>query len=249
MQLQKTLEKAGLNDKEAIIYNVLLSDGANSVRSIADKTEINRGTTYDILKSLLNKGLVTYYHEATKQKFIAEDPQKLQTLIETEKSRLTEIGSELSEIIPRIRSQFGKLGVPITRFYEGEIGINSILNNVLETMDNEKKKEYLVFSSLNVRKHLYKAFPDFTKKRVAKNIKVKVISIGKGYEEEIMASMLAERKWMTKKDGSPTFIIIYGGKTAFISVTPKGKLHGTIVEDENIYSTEVTIFNHLWNIL
>ena len=71
------LKKLGLSDKEIKIYLKLLECGATSVRGLAELCGLNRGTVYDTLKRLQNAGLVSYYHQETKQRFVAEEPEKL----------------------------------------------------------------------------------------------------------------------------------------------------------------------------
>ena len=79
--LEKILQKLGLNDKEIKIYLTILKLGPSPVRAIAQTADINRGTTYDILKHLRDLGLVSYYHKDKHQYFIAEDPQKITHII------------------------------------------------------------------------------------------------------------------------------------------------------------------------
>ena len=52
-------KKLGLSDKETAVYLSLLEHGAVSVRELARAANLNRGTTYDILKKLQAEGLVS----------------------------------------------------------------------------------------------------------------------------------------------------------------------------------------------
>ena len=91
MTITPILKKFGLNDKEIKIYLTLLKLGPTSVRKIAEKSGINRGTSYDVLKNLRTLGLVTYYHKATKQFFVAEDPHKLLEATDSKIGNLNEV--------------------------------------------------------------------------------------------------------------------------------------------------------------
>ena len=71
-------KKLGLSEKETIVYLSLLEHGAVSVRNLAKAADLNRGTTYDILKQLMKQGLVVYHHKEKHQYFFAEDPTKLE---------------------------------------------------------------------------------------------------------------------------------------------------------------------------
>ncbi|HYE59627.1 MAG TPA: helix-turn-helix domain-containing protein, partial [Candidatus Kapabacteria bacterium] len=68
------LKKLGFSDKSATVYLVLLQHGPSSVRQIAEIARLNRGTTYDTLIWLKEKGIVDYYKKDTKQSFVALDP-------------------------------------------------------------------------------------------------------------------------------------------------------------------------------
>lgn len=62
MIVEKFLQ-LGLHEKEISVLLALMSLGPSPVRAIADKARVNRGTTYDILKSLITHALVSYYHQ------------------------------------------------------------------------------------------------------------------------------------------------------------------------------------------
>lgn len=242
-------KKIGLSDKEIKVYLKLLEYGAVSVRSLAELTELNRGTTYDILKKLQELGIVSFYHQDTKQRFVAEDPEKILKMVENEKAKLEDAGEKLKELIPELKSLQDKEGSkPVTKFYEGRDGIRFILDDVLSLTSEEKAKEYYVYSAAGVREDVYAAYPDFNKKRVKLGVKAMAISLSQGGG----TYGLDERKWIVPKDGSKenmTYIIIYAGKCAFISLDNNRSPVGVIIENQMIYETQKTIFLQLWNSL
>lgn len=70
-------KKLNLSEKEITVYLSLLRSGGASIRNLAEASNLNRGTVYDVLKKLQEIGLVSFYHQDTKQKFVAEDLKKL----------------------------------------------------------------------------------------------------------------------------------------------------------------------------
>jgi HTH-type transcriptional regulator, sugar sensing transcriptional regulator len=237
------LKKIGLSDKEIKVYLKLLEYGAISVRSLAELTELNRGTTYDILKKLQEIGLVSFYHQDTKQKFVAEDPDKLYKVINDQEDELKKAKSKIKEMIPELKSLQEKGGNrPITKLYESKDGIRQILEDLLQTMETEKNKEYYVYSATKASDDINKAFPEFTKQRIKKGINVKAISLAKGGG----VYGLDERRWLATNEESATFIIIYAGKCAFISRDSSGNPVGVIIENLAIYETQKIIFLNLW---
>ncbi len=241
------LKKLGLSEKEINVYLALLEYGASSVRKIAKISGINRGTAYDALKDLQKIGLVSFYHKNTKQKFVAENPEKILKVLKDKQEDLQEIKKQITEIIPELKSLQDKEGnKPVTKFYEGKEGIKFILDDILDAMAQHLTcaswQEYYVYSAAAVRDDVYSAYPDFTKKRIKNNIKVKTISLSKGGA----TYGLDERKWLKTEQDSPTYIIIYANKCAFISRDNSNNPVGVIIENKMIYETEKLIFMNLW---
>lgn len=248
MAIEKTLKKIGFSDKEISVYLTLLQQGHSSVRKLAAAAKVNRGTTYDILKSLRQQGLVSYYHQDTKQYFVAEDPDTLKQFLKNKQQALDESKEELSSAIPELKSYYEKQSEkPVVKYYEGSAGIKTILTDVLKTMAGvpEQKREYYVYSSADIRNYLYKDYPNFSKDRVKWKIKVKIIALGEGGEP----LGLDERRWLSQKQGSPTYTIIYNHKTAYISVTKAKTPLGIIIEDSGLAKTQRFIFDHIWKTL
>ncbi len=246
--IEKILKKLDLNDKEIATYLALLSLGQSSIRHVAQKTRINRGTVYEALKSLQEKGLVSYFHKEKHQHFVAEDPSILKNILSQKQESLKDTEIEIENIIPTLENlKHQTKDKPLVKFYENYSGIKVILQDVLDSVHGAEKKEYAVFSSSQIRPYLYnkKAFPKFNDKRIKKNIHVKTIAHGAGgsvYGKD-------ERKWLSTKESSPTYTLIYAGKVAMISVNKKDFPHGIIIEDKEIYSTQLSIFNALWKYL
>jgi len=240
--IEKILQNIGLSDKEIKIYLSCLSSGPSSVRRIAEKSGINRGTVYDILKSLQELGLVSYYHKDKHQYFIAEDPAKLQDVLEQKKKQLEKNKKEIDSIIPELKSIYNTTGQkPVVKYYEGVSGIRAVLKDVL-TSCKQGSKKYYVYSSSTIKQYLYAAYKSFSTDRITAGIEVQTISIGPGGETR----GLDERKWLTKKVSTPTYILIYDNKLAMISVDSANKPIGVIIEDKNIYQTQKIIFEFIW---
>lgn len=245
-ETKETLKKLGLSDKEIGVYLTLLSLGPSSVRKIAAAADINRGTTYDALKTLEKSGLVSYYHKEKHQFFTAEDPKALKSVAERKKQDLEEIAKHAEAIIPELRSLWNAIEErPVVKYYEGHDGIKTILQNVLDTVEETKEKEYAIYSSADIRPHLYKKFPNFTEERIKRNIFVRAIAIGAGGKE----SGNDERRWLTKTGGLPTYTFIYAGKLAMISLDKNKKPRGVIIEDKNLFETQKILFDYLWKTL
>jgi sugar-specific transcriptional regulator TrmB len=189
--------------------------------------------------------LVSYYHQDKHQYFVAEDPVKLKDLVKDKINKLNKINDDFSELIPELKSLYDKKEKPVVRYYEGQTGSKTILQDVLDTMGQSQKKEYYVFSSSDIARHLYLNFRNFAEQRIKKKIKVKVIAIGPGGK----LYGLDERKWLSKQKAWPTYSIIYHDKVAMISLDSHHNLHGVIIEDEGTSNTQKNIFQYIWKSL
>lgn len=243
----ENLLQFGLNEKEISVYLSLISEGPSPVRLVSTRAGVNRGTTYDILRDLMKQGLVSYYKQGEKkQYFVAEPPQKLLDAIENKRRSLETLKLHINKALPELESLYEKSGArPVVKYYEGQSGIRIILQDVLEIMSEQKDKIYYVYSSADIREYLYKAYKNFNKDRLENNISVKVIAIGRGGE----LAGLDERKWLAEEQGSPTYVLIYGGKLAMITIDATKKPVGVIVEDQGLYQTQEMIFKKLWKTL
>lgn len=247
-KFRDTLKKIGFNEKEVSTYLALLSLGSSSVRKIAEKAGLNRGVTYEALKSLQKEGVVSFFHQDKHQHFVAENPTTLLSLLTRKQKEIDSVKEETEEMLPFLESFSNSLKLkPVVKFYENFSGIRAILEDVIATVSKQKDKSYVAYSSSEIRPFLYHrlAFPKFNDERIKKKIFVKTIAIGEGGTTHGKD----ERRWLSHKAHTPTYILIYAGKVAMISVGKNGVPHGTITEDASLFETELLIFESLWNTL
>lgn len=237
------LRKLGLSEKEIAVYLAALALGSAHVRDISVRAKINRGTTYDILKSLIKRGVVSSTHSQKKQIFIAEHPRMLHTLVKLQKEQIAQAERELEEALPQFELVHNKGGSkPTVRYIEGAAGIRIILEEVLDVMKKQKEKKYYVYSSATLRELLRPCYPSFTEDRIKAGIAVNVISLGQGGH----VRGLDERKWLKGATDSPTYTLIYAGHVAHVAQDALGGLVGVIIQNEATYETQRQIFEALW---
>jgi len=235
------LKNLDLTDREISIYHALLQMGPSSIRDIAAKADINRGTSYETLKGLAKKGIVNYLPKGKRRIFQAEDPSRLLALAEEKQQALEKTLEDLkTEIVPGLRHLKPEFATSNVRFYEGDEGVEFVLKDILNSTDNDDKA-YSVISTQALREHLYRPFPNFTKQRVNKGIFVRVLAIGEGGEE----AELAERKWM-KGEGDASYIAIYPPKVAMISLTKSNFPVAVVIDSDAIAGTHQMMFDTLW---
>lgn len=243
----KTLENLGLSSKESIVYQALLTLGPSPIRSVAEKSGINRGTTHECLKSLLHKGVVNYLPRGRRKLFAPRDPDVLLQIAEKKQSDLDHAIKQLkSTVIPDLQHLKPDLSTTQIQFYEGDDGIEFVLRDILSTVQSSEQKDYAVFSSKPIRSHLYRPFPNYTNLRIKKGINVRVIAIGDGGED----AELSQRKWLkTKGKVEAAYIAIYPPKVAIISLASNNYPTAVVMEAKEIAGAQLIIFNTLWDLL
>ena len=248
------LNKLGFSDKSAKLYLALLQLGPSSVRKLAEFCELNRGTTYDTLKWLQEKGIVTFYQKQTKQYFVAENPEKLLNLAKNQEKELKEAQERVNKALPELQALYNRGGErPVARYYEKD-EIGKILQDVLDTCEETGDMIYRIYSAEGIREYIYDNFETFSDVRIAKGIAVKVIAVGDGGD----LRGLDERKWLATgldkqskqikqdKHVGETYIILYPGKTAYISLNAKKEPIGVVIENDGVFETQKIIFDNLW---
>jgi sugar-specific transcriptional regulator TrmB len=235
-----------ISQNEARTYAALLSFGSTSIRKVAAETGINRGTTYDALKQLVSLGLVSVKSDNGKrERYSAESPERINDIIRDRRRDLLDAATVAKDLIPSlIASQASPAGRPLVRYYEDADGIAAILKDVLQTCRELAKPSYLAYSSTPVRQFLYQKFPQFTERRIAEGIAVKVIAVGEGGEE----AEKAERKWLPSapSEGISSYTLIYGEKIATISIAQNNTPYGVVIEDAGAAAMQRLLFRQLW---
>lgn len=245
LSIQKVLLQLGFSEQEAITYLALLELEAVSIRKVAEHTGINRGTTYEIIKRLLNEGLVSVRTSGKREYYSAESPEKIYDIIRDKRKDLLQIQKLASDVVPKLLAKSVRpAGRPIVKYYEDDEGVVTILKDVLQTCSKLDKPEYYAYSSRPLRQYLYRKFPTFTQRRINEGILVKVIAVGEGGDP----AAVSERKWLSESpdSGISSYTLIYGNKVAQISISKDFTPYGVVMEDAGAASMQKLLFETLW---
>lgn len=236
-----------LEPRDLLVYEAMLTNPeACSVRTIAAAVQMNRGTTFEIIKKLVRCGMVSAAYKNASKRYRAEPPESLRRYA-AQRQR------QLAEDLPNVRDYTDRLeklqpadgGRQFGKQYEGEEEIAVLLQDVLTTVAATPDKTYRVISSAQVRNQMYGKFRNFTHQRIKQGIAVRVIGVGElGGKAE-----LSERKLLSSEQVPASYIIIYGDKVAQITLTHLGNIHGSVVEDAGVTQLQRLLFDRLWETL
>src|SRR3989344_3663074 len=134
--MEQELKEFGLTDNEVKVYLACLKLGTALVQGIAKKANTYRTYTYEILKSLIEKGLVSYVIKNGKQYFEVAEPEKLLNILKEKETKINKILPDLKNIYKT------SIEKPKVELYEGKEGLKTILDDIIRT-----KGEVLVYGS------------------------------------------------------------------------------------------------------
>ena len=243
MHLENIFTTLGFSEPEIKIYRAILEKGQASVRTLAEKTNIGRGTVYNILKRLKEKGLVSYSERGKLKYFAVENPEKLLAQFEEKKRALDEAASEFQMALPELQALFGpeKDQSKVT-YHVGLSGIRTILEDILFTLNKAPEKVVRLYSSEELRGIIYEAYPQFTQRRIDAAIKARVIKMG----GTGVLRGLDEAKLLPVDKSSRTYVHVYGNKISYITSKSNGHILAAIIEDSHIAQTHAFLFDSLW---
>jgi len=168
--LTKQLEKFGLSEKEAKVYVALIELEVATANEVAERAEVNRSSTYVVLDSLLNKGLVSISGDKTVKQYVATNPEILIQEIDSTIQEKTAVKDGLSKILPELRALHKDTrDKPKVKVYTGKKGLMAAFE---ESLDNKEGVMRVASSVTKIGKLLPLYMPKYIKRRVAAGIKM-----------------------------------------------------------------------------
>ncbi|MCL5010794.1 MAG: hypothetical protein M1127_01095 [Patescibacteria group bacterium] len=239
----EALKNIGLSDKEIAVYLACLELGASTTIQVSQKTGFKRTTVYSIIESLLKKGFLSKFGDKRGQKFSAEPPEKLVSVLQQKEKQLLEAIPNLlavSKAESNIR--------PEVKFYQGKEGIIAAYEDTLTSC--QKGDEIL--NCLAVEGS-YDVLPDYIfdymKRRIAKGIKMRAIAKD---SESVRKRKLKDKKELRHIKLVPEYSFpssieknIYKDKVALMNF--RGFQFGIIIKSPQIAKSEKAVFDLLWN--
>jgi len=250
MAFEKELKKLGLKDKEAAVYTACLELGPSPVQQISRKAKVVRATTYVVLESLMEMGLVTKYKDGKKTLFSAEPPRQLTRLLERQRETIDEKQHDLEQLLPELQVIMKSSGGrPSVRYFSGKEGLHAIRQEVVmyctagDTIYN--------FTPADFVNAVFPADDEtFHKQRAAKRIKAKTVFTTKsGNLKKLLVSKspndLNERRFVEPELFSSTSgITVFRDRVAIANFA--GKYMGVIIESQSMAETMRNLLDLAW---
>jgi len=245
------LSRAGLSEKEAVIFMILLEKGELGAGEIIRLANLKRGDGYNQIYSLIKKGLVEETATNGWKRFKLEHPGKLDEYVENRTKELTQVKKELSGAMSAILSTYNlSYHKPGVKVFEGEEGARRMMNDTLTA----KTEIIQIIDPLTLEKFLHAENERYLKQRKMLNIKKRVIfpdspftrKYCQRYQGGSLEGLTEIRIAKLKPSDFATSIQIYDNKYALHTLKP-GIAMGIIIEDATICEIQRSIFEFIWN--
>lgn len=250
MKLETQIKKLGLSDKQATVYLAALELGPSPAQRLSRRVKIARGTTYLVLDSLINRGLISKGTVDRRTVFTAEPPEKLLQFIEVEELALRQKQQEVINLMPKLHAVTRKAdNKPWVEYFDGVEGLKTIRQKMLR--QSNSKEIWYGFTPVD---HLLNVFGtsefSYINQRRAKGIRSKVIftTTSQSLKDQLLKEQregFLERKFIDPAVyNSQSGMSMFGSRIAIGNYTDQPS--GVIIESESLANMFRSFFELLW---
>ena len=241
------LERLGLTSIEAKLYIALLKIGSTTSGPLVKKTELHRATVYDVLKRLMEKGLVNFIVKEKTKYFQATAPSHLLDIVLKEKEDLEKKEEELRKAVKELEQiQELSKNKEVAQIFQGIRAVKTVYNDTLNA------DEILIFGSGGKFKEKVGAafFKKYIEVRMRKKVQVRHLvsdrARGTEFDYAYYKNKLGQSKFYPAEYENPTSMLIYGDKVATIIwiETPIA----FVIESKEAADAQRNHFEMVWNI-
>lgn len=247
-KIETFLKNLGLSEKEIAVYLAGLKAGPILASQVSRRTGFTRQHTYDLLKSLEQKGFLSKLGKNYGQRFVMEDPKNLKNVIERQKNKLEKLEEKLETLLPEMESFYSSKGiVPKIKFFEEIEGIKDLYEDMLNC---RSKKQYYLGSLKEMSAMVGEDYlKNFVERRIGKKIHSKSIRVkGQEMQDEFYQDTEKYNREVRYAPDDVKYlqtIVLYDEKVAVVSSQKEN--FGFVVESEEFAETMKILFDSLWD--
>ncbi len=245
--LDQYLQTIGLSDKEAVVYQSCLNRGEINIIELSRLCGLSRSTAYFVADELVKKGLLRFIQKGAHRIYSIEDPRKLELLINKEKASLNQKTVTFHAILPSLQMRYASgAHKPVVSYYVGQEQMRQIFEDALLSDIDEL---FFVGSINTLIEAVGREYLNYWNRR-----KVKAGIVTKGVwqphdkpEEPFLKPIPAnmrQARFAPPGFNSPTYILLYGNKVAFLSSIIEA--YGVLIESQDLSISMRAWFDVLW---
>lgn len=242
-----SLQVLGLSDKESAVYEACISRGEINIIQLSRISGLSRSTAYFVADELVKKGLLGFVQKGAHRIYSAEDPRKLDLLLQQEQQKLQRKSATLQSILPSLNMRYaGAANKPQVSFYVGQQEMRQILEDILISGDTEVL--YVGEAALLDEAVGSKYLKGWIKRRIVAGIGTRGIRKQESEMDEPLykpgKENLRETRFGPADFHSPVFTVIYSNKVAHISSAIES--YGVLIESKDLSTSMRNWFDVLW---
>jgi len=230
----KKLEILGLSPKESEIYLALVKEGESTANKLAKLTSSNRTVTYNVLQSLIRKGLLSFIVKNSKRVYQISSVDNLLVNIKEKELLAKEVISKLNKIKP-IKNKEN-----LVEIYEGKEGLKVIHKEMLNSY------HIIILNATGlIETELENSLPllkEFLKKKV-RIIANKNFRLPRKYERKKI-----EIKYLPHSETNYATTFIFKD-TVIMQILKKEHMLIVKIKNKSLYEGYKMNFNLLWGFL
>ncbi len=235
------LSQFGLSDRQQVIYLALLELGVGSAAAIAQHAAVERTGVYGVLASLERLGLVTKQRLGAKQQWVAQNPNRLESILRQRQQTV-------KQVLPELQALWQATDVrPRFQYFEGVDGMRTVIEDTLGTPNRQLcgilSAEDL-FETVGMR-----WMENYTKRRIQTGLQLRVIRSKQKEVGERWPTSPRQRRELRYTPAGMVFsmtMYVYGNKVALLSTRQEN--FGMIIESNEFATHQRQLFEALWQI-
>jgi len=249
-EIKNGLLQLEFSEKEILIYLSILQLVSSSIPGLAKETGLSRGTIYDLVEKLKDRGFIAEIKKGKKRRLVAESPtNKLYTLLDKKHEQLEKSKAIVENILPTLKAISASEDYkPQIKVYEGDKGFRQVWDEIF----SYEGKNFLSIARIET----FTAFAgegfldEILKRKVALGFSSRAINEDSPAALGLKTKDARENREtrLAPKDFQfPSTEIIFGDKIAMFSTQKENII--VVIESKDFSETHRAYFEMLWKFL
>jgi len=246
-KIEEILAKVGLSGQESRVYLALLGLQESQTGDLCRETGIASSNIYNLLDSLMKKGLVSYRVQNNIKIFMPAPPETLNDLFIERENKLKQERKEISELISNLKREKPEESCSKYRYYEGFVNVKSMWHEINLLLPHlAKKKAIKIYTT---KKEAYDRLVGFYEEyhKIRNKLKIKQKMIFP-FEDKKLAEKRekqnSEIRFMDLKNDVEWGVV---GNNLFMQYITGDTPRGFLIQDEKFAKTFEQVFDQLWD--
>lgn len=237
------------------MYITLLQSGMQPISILSKKAELNRGTGYVVLHSLLNKGLIVKTVKKGVQYFAPLDPQQLVRYVDHREKALKQSRQHLQASIGLFSALMNPLTTkPKIEFFDGQEGARFVLDHTLTSKEKTLRSFLSIADIADFLGGEY--FREYTDRRIKAGYTLHALRTREKDRQALSVDIHAKDYVTSKRDkreirhvpddlAFPITLYMFDDMLAVISSKNEG--YSLLIQSAEFVTMQKKIFDLLWN--